>query len=151
MNPKEDGVLHINIYSKGATELGKLLSNFSKTPFTHPEHGNFQSVEGYWYWLKSGVCEDTLRSLSGFKAKEFGKTLDIVLCEEFEQNIITAIQCKLRQNKDLLKMLIESTLPFEHYYWYGDIDNPKVYNLDKYKWQIDEISRIRKVCQDYYK
>lgn len=151
MNPKEDGVTHINIYSKGATELGKLLSNFSKTPFTHTEHGSFQSVEGYWYWLKSGMCEDKLRVLSGFKAKKFGKTLDIIPCEDFEKNIITSIQCKLRQNKYLLKLLIESTLPFEHYYWYGDIDNPKVTNLDKYKWQIDEISRIRKVCQDYYK
>lgn len=28
-NPEEDGITHINIYSKGSTELGRLLSNFA--------------------------------------------------------------------------------------------------------------------------
>lgn len=36
--PEMDGIDHINVYSKGKTELGKLLSNFARTPF---ENANF--------------------------------------------------------------------------------------------------------------
>jgi hypothetical protein len=48
--PEEDGVTHINIYSKGKTELGRWLTNFSYSPFNHPEYGKFLSMEGFWYW-----------------------------------------------------------------------------------------------------
>jgi hypothetical protein len=51
IKPSEDGVTHINVYSRGNTELGRLLSNFAHTPFSHPEFGEFASVEGFWYWL----------------------------------------------------------------------------------------------------
>jgi len=47
---EEDGVTHINIYSKGRTTLGQMLSNFEDSPFTC-EDGNFRSIEDYWYWL----------------------------------------------------------------------------------------------------
>lgn len=40
-----DGIDHINIYSKGKTTLGRMLSNFACTPFTHPEDGKFASIE----------------------------------------------------------------------------------------------------------
>jgi len=33
INPEEDGITHINIYSKGKTDLGRMLSNFAKLPF----------------------------------------------------------------------------------------------------------------------
>ena len=44
IDPKLDGIEHINIYSKGKTELGRLLTNFAQTPFIHPEYGRFESV-----------------------------------------------------------------------------------------------------------
>ena len=44
--PKDDGVTHINIYSKGQTELGGLLSNFSRTPFVHPKYGELAPFFG---------------------------------------------------------------------------------------------------------
>ena len=54
INPDNDGIDHINTYSKGKTELGKLLTNFAHTPFVHPKYGEFQSVEGFWYFKKTG-------------------------------------------------------------------------------------------------
>jgi hypothetical protein len=44
---KDDGITHINIYSKGKTELGRWLSNFTYHPI-ETEDGKFDSVEGYW-------------------------------------------------------------------------------------------------------
>ena len=32
IDPSKDGIDHINIYSKGKTELGKYLSNFTYAP-----------------------------------------------------------------------------------------------------------------------
>lgn len=147
IDPKLDGVEHINIYSKGKTVLGRLLTNFAKTPFTHALYGEFVSVEGFWYWLSSGKKHNELRLLHGFKAKEYGKQFETVECATFQEDVKEAIRCKLRQNRDILKMLIDSNLPLEHYYWYGDIEKPKVYNLPQYQWITDEIIRIRRVCQ----
>lgn len=150
LDPTLDGIDHINIYSKGRTELGRMLSNFAHSPFTHPEYGSFTSIEGFWYWMKTGKKHDTLRTLYGFKAKDVGKKLDTVQCDEFNDEIIEAIRCKLRQNRNILRLLTESYLPFEHYYWYGDVHNPKVYNLPQYKWMIDEINRIRTICKEVW-
>ena len=73
LDPKEDGVSHINVWSRGTTDLGRDLSNFAHTPFVHPRYGPFQSVEGFWYWLSTGQKEIKLRHLWGYLAKEEGK------------------------------------------------------------------------------
>lgn len=148
MNPKDDGITHINIYSKGKTELGRLLSNFADTPFVHPRHGKFKSVEGFWYWLSTGMVHEQLRDLTGYEAKKYGKSMvedfGIKNNPSFNDEILEAIRCKLRQNRSLLDMLKESTLPLEHYYCYGD----KVIELPQYRWIVDEIERIRQVMKD---
>lgn len=151
LDPKMDGVTHINIYSKGKTELGRLLTNFAHTPFTHTEYGQFVSVEGFWYWLRNGKSDDHLRTLYGFKAKDYGKQFESVGCSTFQEDVKEAIRCKLRHNKNILQMLVDSDLPLEHYYWYGDIDNPKIYDLPKYRWIVDEIERVRIVCKEAWR
>ena len=72
-----DGINCINIYSKGVTELGRLLSNFARIPI----HGNghiFASVEAWWYWYTTGKVHHHLKNLHGFKAKEEGRKLQKV-------------------------------------------------------------------------
>jgi len=116
-NPEMDGVDHINIYSKGKTELGRKLSNWFPLRFTC-EDGDFASIEGYWYWL--GTHNVSLRSLSGYQAKEFGKSLPQtfkLLEVDFRTKIKKAINIKLLA---LRSEIIASTLPFAHYYVYGN-------------------------------
>jgi hypothetical protein len=158
--PDNDGIDHINIYSKGKTEIGRLLTNFAHTPFTHPKYGIFQSVEGFWYFLKTGTKHDNLKYLYGYEAKRIGKTYAMErkdledkkgIPEEFKKEILEAIRCKLRQNKHIVKLLVESDLPFSHYYCYGNGKGWKVYYLDEYSWIVDEIEKIRKICKDYYR
>lgn len=71
VDPNEDGVTHINIYSQGKTELGRMLSNFYKCRIDTKD-GVFNSVEGYWYWLGIEDCKekDALKTLSGYQAKK---------------------------------------------------------------------------------
>lgn len=145
LNPEEDGITHINVYSKGKTKLGQSLSNFAYSPFTLKEHGRFASVEAYWYWISTGKQHDHLRNLFGWKAKEEGKKLEVVPMKEhiFQTYIRSAIQAKLMQNKGILNELIDSSLPLTHYYVYGG----KVVDAG-YEWIIEFLEHIRKSCKD---
>ena len=145
--PSEDGVSHINIYSKGATELGRLLSNFAYTPFEHEIYGWFASIEGFWYFAKSGFQHEHMRELHGVTAKSQGKLLEVVEFPYFKQTILSGIRCKLRQNRRILKLLEESDLPFEHYYYYGDAEVARVIELPQYQWLVDEFERIRSLLR----
>ncbi|BAW19307.1 hypothetical protein [Ralstonia phage RP31] len=114
-----DGVDHINIHSMGKTELGQALSHFAHTPFVHPYFGPFYSMEGFWYWARSGFKEDKLRYLSGFRAKQVGKTLDYHWYKDFKEDIIAANYQKIIQHDRIRELMIESELPFDHYYTFG--------------------------------
>ena len=113
-----DGVTHINIYSKGETPLGRYLSNWYRAPF-ECEDGNFESIEGYWYWL--GSRDERLRTLSGYQAKYLGRTLPRPYkLEDFELRIKKAIICKLKAHVYIMEDLRKSTLPFAHYYIFNN-------------------------------
>jgi hypothetical protein len=137
MNPEEDGITHINIYSNGKTLLGRLLSNFAKLPFKHP-YGDFTSIEGFWYWLSvdpENPRREELRKLWGWEAKKLGRELrgkDWVEDFWFKKHILFALQIK-SENPLITKLLSENLLPFEHYYVYND----KVIEPKEGKWILD--------------
>lgn len=115
-----DGVDFINIYSKAATPLGRWMSNFAFTPIELPEDGKFNSIEAYWYWLKTG--DDRLRTLSGFAAKQLGRSLENKEVDQgvFRAKIAEAIRQKVLANPKWAEELLKSDpLPFTHFYEYG--------------------------------
>lgn len=122
MNPKDDGKTHINIYSKGRTPLGRMLSNFALYPI-ETEDGRFNTIEGYWYWL--GCGEESLRDLTGYEAKKIGSQKrhpDWKKTAEFEQKILKAVRIKIETYPEIKKALLMSELPFTHYYeWEGTV------------------------------
>jgi hypothetical protein len=144
IDPELDGISHVNIYSQGETELGRMLSNFYHYPVMTPD-GIFHSVEGYWYWLGIENCQEkeTLRNLYGYNAKKIGnelrKRFNKRVDDQFEKKIITAIWNKAKHYNDLFLTDI-GRLPFEHYYNFGG----KVVDIkDKYLWMIKGIEKIR--------
>jgi predicted NAD-dependent protein-ADP-ribosyltransferase YbiA (DUF1768 family) len=144
IDPNQDGITHINIYSQGKTDLGKMLSNFYKCLIITRD-GKFNSVEGYWYWLGIEECEEkeVLRTLSGYQAKKIGNELKKKYQQrvdsEFEDKIIRAIWAKVKTKVHMFKSEIV-TLPFEHYYNYGG----KVVDVkDKYPWMMEAIDKMR--------
>lgn len=136
-----DGTTHINIYSKGKTELGRRLSNFSYSPIDTVD-GKFDSIEGYWYWLglpfhtAVGAGADALRTATGNEAKKLGRSLggrDWSDAETFKLKIYAAMLNKLLKDRELLSDFISNKLPFRHYYIFaGRIVEPK-----EGKWIID--------------
>lgn len=156
--PDKDGINHVNVYSKARTNAGRMLTNFSHSPFTHPLFGKFESVEGFWFWLASGKQYNKLRDLHGFKANQLGrivcKNTELLMQEEeFKSHIKEAIKSKLRFNPEILKLLIETgELPLTHYYYdYNEIDlsKAKVKYLKKHEWQMDILMDLRKTTIDW--
>lgn len=137
-DPTQDGITHINIYSKGKTVIGRYLSNFAKFPFEHPVHGKFLSVEGLWYWLltpEDNNQRDKLRLTYGYSAKKLGRELsngaDWGESEEFKNSIYEALELKAASCEELTKDL--TGLPFVHYYTFGS----KIVVPDRGQWVID--------------
>lgn len=144
-NYEEDGVTHINVYSKGRTALGRFLSNFAHTP-VETEDGTFQSIEGYWYWL--GTRNEELRDLYGYNAKEVGKksTTTVTLSEEeFKRKIKVAIHRKITKNKVMLTQLKNCVLPLTHYYVFGDVCKPA-----GHLWVVEYIDSLRETIGGFY-
>jgi len=145
--PKYEGNDHINVYSKSALPLGRALSNFFQSTFIHPVHGLFKSVEGYYYWALTGEQHNELRELYGFPAKEFGQKLPKVrkLDKKFKEQIQGAICHKILQNPYIQDLMVKSSLPFAHYYYYGDKDKkPKVQDRSKRDhYMLEALEEIR--------
>ena len=137
-----DGIDHINIYSKGKTKLGRWLTNFSYSPISIPDFGDFNSIEAFWYYL--GCEDDSLRPLSGWQAKQKGRQIkQTIERNNFEELIKAAIDIKLKSNIPLLLEFKQSTLPLFHYYEYGDK------RVDAgYEWILDHISDRRQLLKD---
>lgn len=145
MDPKLDGVTHINIYSNAKTNLGMFLSNFTYSPITIEEDGHFDSVEGYWYWLSNR--QDVMRSVQGYTAKKVGKSYPkIVQLEEgeFKRKIIEACWIKIHSNPHMLNLFKNSTLPFAHYYVFNGFVKDA-----GYKWIIDMWELFRTHMKSY--
>lgn len=120
LDPDEDGVTHLNVYSKAKTKLGRFLSNFAHTPID-TEDGRFASIEAYWYWLRTG--DESLRPLYGFEAKRVGRKCKMrsekVLWVDFQEKIRKAIDAKLKAYPGALRDLRNTDLPLAHYYVFG--------------------------------
>lgn len=143
-NPKIDGIDHINIYSKGETELGRWLSNFTKEYFMCDD-GEFASIEGYWYWLllEGNPKREQMRNMYGYLAKKIGRQLgakDWGDTEEFKNKIKTAMQIKLLTNPKMKKEFKYSVLPFTHYY----VVNGFVKEVPEGQWILDHWEYLRK-------
>ncbi len=143
LNIMNDGVDHINVYSKGKTKLGRFLSNFSKFPIRTFD-GNFMSVEGYWYWLNcTHLDKDVLRDLHGYQAKKIGRELGTTDWNEdihFKRKICRAIKFKILNAPFYMKEeFLKSELPFRHYYVYGD----RVIEATKCDWILDFLEKLR--------
>lgn len=142
ISPLTDGINHINVYSKGNTLLGRLLSNFAHTPFSLVGHGEFASVEGYWYWLSTG--DDKLRELHGVEAKMYGRKVrgkDWPKDDEFKWNVLHAIKEKILQHQSIQELLKGNTLPLKHYYVQ---QGAVVYPSEGCQWILDHIEEIKR-------
>lgn len=125
--PENDGVDHINVYSQGKTALGRTLSNFAHTPFRIPLWGKFESVEGFWFWRKTGL--PAFRQIWGHSAKKLGGIMNNDK-EITERELTIAYRAKLKAHPYIREALRQNKLPLAHYYVYNGV----VKEPQKYQW-----------------
>lgn len=166
-NPIEDGITHINVYTKSNTDLGRKLTNlYSYYPKIELDLGKYLTLEGYWYTLKINSLNtsnidytkelEELKSLNGFYAKKLGTSIvkelmdknmksdDDYITDEFKTRFKIALLKKIETVPNLKEDLKNCTLPLAHYYYYGDVNkNPKVIYLPQHQWMIDYIMELR--------
>lgn len=139
-DPLDDGVNHINIYTKSRTRLGRLASNLSTVTLEHPDYGWFASMEGFWFWLSTGQQYDELKVMKPHAARRLGKTLDRVQMDpkEFQYEICKALVAKVCNSQALRQLLRDSgDLPLVHYYFYGKYEKFKVIVPPGHDWQME--------------
>lgn len=140
---EDDGVTHINLYTRGRTLLGRMASNLSDCHIEHPRYGRFRTLEGLWYYLKTGKQHEYFRDLNGFECRKKGKDLKMKWDQDFQRDFKVGIICKLLAHDDLRKLLIESELPLTHYYCYGKAPNFLMMVPSGHEWQIEFWSDMR--------
>lgn len=74
---KVEGEDHINISLQSKTKLGRLLDPGYCMNLEYPHIGKFKSVLALGYWLRSEDLDDTIRTLSGSKLKQYAKDHDL--------------------------------------------------------------------------
>lgn len=146
LDPSMDGINHINVYSKGKTRLGRLLTNLSDLPVYNPTYGRFRCGEGFWYYLSTGCQYEDLRSLNGFEAKRYGRTLPKVWMSNFQEEFKLSLKWKIENHAELRDLFYQSTLPFTHYYFYTSKKPdvvPKVIVPKGCDWMMEFFETIR--------
>ncbi|MNO14021.1 hypothetical protein D3C76_36610 [compost metagenome] len=131
--PDEDGKTHINVYSRGATAFGRSLSNLADCNIEHPYFGHFRTLEGLWFYMKTGMRDDSFRIIKGLAARDLGKNMPSKHYALFSKMFKLGMVEKLQRSQQLQRELVENDLPLAHYYCYGS----KVIGLDKHQWQLD--------------
>ena len=147
-NPDNDGVTHINVYSRGRTVLGKLLSNFTEVPINSPEFGYVSSIEGLWYYLITGEKHPELLKMSGWEAKKYGRnhTREFTTSQEvFQERIKSAITLKVMSSKRIYDLMSDvDLLPFTHYY----VNNGEVHTPRGNDWIVEHLETLRSEIRD---
>ncbi len=147
--PDNDGVDHVNIYSNSQSELGRNLSHFVYSPFTHPYLGPFYCMEGFWYFVRNGQLDDSLRYLTGKRAKNQGREMNPKWYPDFKEDIMAANYIKVIQNTRLKELLKESDLPFDHYYLFNSRNDKKIIiNARDSDWLVEGWVKIRQAIKD---
>lgn len=144
---ESDGVDHICIDRKAATELGRALSTGTDINWSHPVLGFFRSLDNLWYFLSVGRPHDALRRLQRREAIEFARNEcgGLAYYPNIEAVFLDSIYRYLKSKKHLVEKLTTCDLPFDIYYTnLGGIRSRRVTNL----WMIDGYYEIQAALRE---
>lgn len=113
---KGDGVDHINVWEDAVTEMGRMLSHRHEASFNHSHFGRFKTIEGFDNYIQSVEKDDRLRYMSGSPLSYLAKQLTHVPILYFRAILVDTYYQRIKQDKVLADLFVNSTLPFDLYY-----------------------------------
>ena len=122
--PNNDGITHINVDLKSKTALGRMLHQSHNGKFTHKKFGEFDSMDGFWGFVKTGCLDDRYRYMD---AKTARHTLRDTKAEQpfvsnFYEVIMEANYYKCISSNALFTLMRNTALPFDMYYMHIDTE-----------------------------
>lgn len=143
----DDGVVHLNVGAGAVTELGKLLNPMASACIRHPYLGPFRSHEGYRQFLLHAEPNDNLRYMFGTTRLQDrpGHPPARINRTYYKRLVIDGYYLKITQDPHLLALFLESTLPFEQYY-FMNVSNLLVQHSTA-PWHKEGLERIRTCLQ----
>jgi hypothetical protein len=149
VNPKLDGVEHINIWAKGSTFIGKFLAPRTLCELNMPE-GRFLCVSAYWYSLISkedsrlSRVHDWETELLATQLSPLPKKQQLPAAE-LQAKIKKALDQKIKWSEYWQEEFTESTLPFLQYHL--DAEGNVVDESKKYRWLLNHLEARRTLLQ----
>lgn len=141
----EDGVDHLNVSAMGHTKLGKFLDINAKAPFQHPELSHFNSVGGLWFYVKTEDHNEDFRYVWGDRCRKMGKMSKTLEVKGFKTIIADATWIKVISNPEMVQEMIDSTLPFKSYFYFGALHIKKI--APEAPWYCKVLEEIRRVLK----
>jgi hypothetical protein len=141
----EDGVNFINVSYAANTRLGSFLDINAHTPFEHPEIGNFESVGGVWYYIKSQVPDEAFRHVWGDRVRNMGKRIIAREVIGFRTIIADATWVKIVSNPEAMNDMADTTVPFKSFYYYGPLNLKK--SIQDTGWYLVALEEIRRTLK----
>ena len=143
----KDGEGHIRVDRIGETELGKLLSLDSPFQFKHYVYGNFVNVRSFWAYITSQTADDRLRVLRGIELNIESRKHGKVRVSNFKVLIADAVWQYVTSQPVLVKMILESTLPFDSYACHGRKDGIKIRRNESF-WYCAILEEVRRALKE---
>lgn len=144
-----DGITHICIDIDGKTELGRMLSHYHECDFTHPRFGTFRTLEGFWRYIncddEGSKQRDGFRTISGRGVNKISRTMAKRNVKNFKQIIYEANYYRIISNDKLYDLFINSTLPFDYYFLFGE--SKIIQRAKGYLWIINMYEDLRQMIK----
>lgn len=139
---QKDGVDHINI-ALNKDNVAKLVSLEDPLEYELQEFGSFNTMKGFWYYISTAEKDESLRTLTGIKLREYVKKLTPIKVKDFKVIILSALYEKIIQYRES-DLLRDSTLPFDYYF--VNRDNVKK-RLSYSTWYVEGVEIIREALK----
>lgn len=115
----QDGVDHINIWTRGATEIGQVLDMDFEMPWVHPRYGRFLSLSSFWYYVTSHDLDRGLMMLPSHVLRKRGSTQNHQATRKTVDNLralmIDAAYHRIISVPEVAESLRETNLPLDNY------------------------------------
>ena len=142
---EHDGHTHYNISSKAKTIIGREICFSSYGLFSVPGCGNFQSVMGFFQWLRTGRSHELCRLMWGATSNSYlGFQADPLLTLNHCQSYVTeALYHRIISDENLAHAVANSSYPFAYYNIGPDGTTPIPVEHAYWMCDIAEEARIR--------